>query len=137
MTITTDAMLKKQDRSDLIELGMESSVALMSLVNLLRIRPVGVDSKKRNGERRTERSILLCSSVVALMYIAKKLKLAKKVSKPVSIKQVSFSVRVKYCGLKLTGPLTFTESQRRVHAKTEELFGLGNAGVARLVCPSA
>ena len=47
MTTTTEAMLKKQERRDFMELGMDSSVALMSLVNLLRIRPVGVDSKNR------------------------------------------------------------------------------------------
>ena len=84
MTTTTDAMLKKQERRDFMELGMDSSVALMSLVNLLRIRPVGVDSKNRKGERRTDSSILLCRIVVALMNIARKLKLAKKVSKPES-----------------------------------------------------
>lgn len=49
MVLKTERMVMRKER---IERGMVSSITLMSLENLLRIRPRGVVSKKDMGQRR-------------------------------------------------------------------------------------
>ena len=53
ITIAIDKRLRTQSISDLIDDGIESSVASMSLVNLFTILPIGVDSKNLKLPLRT------------------------------------------------------------------------------------
>ena len=52
MTKIVPSMEKNVARNDLIDLGIASSIVLISLENLFTIRPMGVVSKKDIGERR-------------------------------------------------------------------------------------
>ena len=58
-------MVKKKLKKEEKELGRVSSTILMSLENLLRMRPRGVVSKKDMGERRMLERSFLCSPLEA------------------------------------------------------------------------
>jgi len=80
--ITILPRLKIQSISDLIELGMLSSVDSTSLVNLLTILPVGVDSKNLKGLLKTEKRSLSCKNLVAFINIPTKHRFLRNPIKP-------------------------------------------------------
>lgn len=76
--MAVDNRPRKQSTNDLIELGMLSSVASTSLVNLFNMRPTGVDSKKLKFPLKTEDNNFSCNDLVAFMYIPTKKAFAAK-----------------------------------------------------------
>jgi hypothetical protein len=70
MIITVDVKLRKQSIRDLIDSGMDPSVASTSFVNLFTILPVGVDSKNLRLPLRTFLRSFSCKSLEAFTYIA-------------------------------------------------------------------
>lgn len=62
----------KHSIKDWMDCGIISSVAWTSLENRFKIRPIGVDSKKRKFPLRSESKSLLCIVLVALINITTK-----------------------------------------------------------------
>jgi hypothetical protein len=73
---------KKQSNKLSMELGMLFSVASISLVNLLTILPVGVDSKNLKGLLKTEKRSLSCKNLVAFINIPTKHRFLRNPIKP-------------------------------------------------------
>lgn len=90
ITMTVESIDKKQSISDLILEGIESSVASMSLVNRLTMRPNGVVSKNSMWALNTELRSLLCIILVAFMNMATKQTLPKNDISALSLKVVTY-----------------------------------------------
>jgi len=68
--------------------GIVSSVASMSLVNRFTMRPIGVESKKRNVPRSIEFRRVICMILVAFMNIATNNKFPSSIIKALPINMV-------------------------------------------------